>query len=56
MKESVRMVVVLTVIAMASGFILAQVYHWTYPTIQRNRAQALAGSILAVLPVLSNST
>lgn len=44
------MVVVLTVIAMASGFILAQVYHWTYPTIQRNRAQALAGSILAVLP------
>lgn len=44
------MIIVLTVIAMVSGFILGQVYNLTYPIIQRNRAQALAGSILAVLP------
>lgn len=50
MKESVRMIVVLTVIAMVSGFWLAQVYYWTYDEIQRNKAQALAGSILEVLP------
>ncbi|HHX02082.1 MAG TPA: FMN-binding protein [Firmicutes bacterium] len=50
MNESAKMIVVLTIIAMISGLLLAQVYHLTYDRIQLGKAQALRGSILAALP------
>jgi len=50
MKESTKMVLVLTVIAMLSGAVLSLVYHLTYDRIQNNQARELYGSIFAVLP------
>lgn len=50
MKASMRQVIVLTIIAAASALVLSMVYNFTYDPIQRNRAAALEGSILAVLP------
>lgn len=50
MRESTRMVLVLTVIAMLSGVILSQVHNITYGPIQDNLARGLHGSIFQVLP------
>lgn len=50
MRESTKMVVVLTVIAVISGVVLSQVYDLTYNQIQTNKARVLEGSIFEVLP------
>lgn len=50
MNESVRMVVVLTVIAMASAGILAQVYEVTSGIIAENQLREMESSVFAVLP------
>lgn len=50
MKESVRMVVVLALVAIASAVVLSFVNNFTYEHIQSNRARVLHGSIFAVLP------
>ncbi|HHT90468.1 MAG: RnfABCDGE type electron transport complex subunit G [Bacillota bacterium] len=50
MNESLRMVVVLAVIAMISGGILAVVYDTTSVIIEENQARALESSIYDVLP------
>ena len=50
MNESVRMIVVLTVIAMVSGGLLAWVNDWTGAIISENQLQAMMASIQEVLP------
>lgn len=50
MNESVRMVVVLGLIAMVSAGILAQVYEVTSVIIAENAARALESSVYEVLP------
>ncbi|NLJ81320.1 MAG: RnfABCDGE type electron transport complex subunit G [Firmicutes bacterium] len=50
MNESVRMVVVLAIIAMVSAGILAQVYEVTSEVIEENAARALESSVYEVLP------
>ncbi len=50
MSESVRMVVVLSVIAMVSAAVLAVVYGKTSVIIEENAARALESSVLEVLP------
>ena len=50
MKESVRMVVALALVAIASAVVLSFVNNFTYEHIQSNRARVLHGSIFAVLP------
>ena len=53
MSESVRMVVVLTVIAMVSAGILSQVYSVTSGIIEENAARELESSVFEVLPGIS---
>lgn len=50
MRESIRMVVVLAVIAMVSGGVLTQVYNYTYDIIQANLVRELEESVADVLP------
>ncbi len=50
MRESVRMIVVLTLISMVSAGILSQVYNYTFSIIQANLARELEVSIFQVLP------
>ncbi len=50
MNESLRMVVVLAVIAMVSAAILTQVYEKTSVIIEENAARALEDSVFEVLP------
>ncbi|MDI9486079.1 MAG: RnfABCDGE type electron transport complex subunit G [Bacillota bacterium] len=50
MNESVRMVVVLAVIAMVSAGILSVVYSTTSVIIEENQARALESSVFEVLP------
>lgn len=50
MNESVRMVVVLAVIAMVSAAILTQVYEKTNVIIEENAARALDDAVFEVLP------
>lgn len=53
MSESVRMVVVLTIIAMVSAGILSQVYSVTSVIIEENAARELESSVFQVLPGIS---
>lgn len=50
MNESVRMVVVLAVIAMVSGGLLAVVYDWTSAIIAENQLREMESSVFEVLP------
>ena len=50
MNESLRMVIVLSVIAMISAGFLAQVYSITSVIIEENQARALESSVFQVLP------
>ncbi len=50
MNESIRMIVVLAVIAMVSGGLLAWVYDWTGEIIAQNQLQEMMASIQEVLP------
>ena len=50
MRESVRMIVVLTLIAMISAGVLSSVYNFTNEIIQTNLASELESSIFLVLP------
>src|SRR5690606_36397168 len=49
LNESVRMVVVLAVIAMVSGGLLAVVYDWTSAIIAENQLREMESSVFEVL-------
>ena len=49
MRESLRMILVLTVIAMVSGIVLTQLYEFTSPIIAENRAERMESGVYAVL-------
>ena len=50
LNESVRMIVVLAVIAMLSGGLLAGVYEWTSGIIAENELREMQSSVFQVLP------
>ncbi len=50
MNESVRMIVVLAVIAMVSGGVLSFVYDWTGAIIAENQLRQMESSVFEVLP------
>ena len=50
MRETLRMIIVLTVIGMVSGLVLSLTNSWTQPIIQDNLARRLQESVLEVLP------
>ncbi len=49
MRESLRMVLVLTVIAMVSAGVLSQVYQFTSPIIAENQAERMESGVFEVL-------